>query len=92
MRSTSERTKDTPWNWPIRSWNNGDSTDHVAIDSTVLPDLSVGPPHKIGCELRGVNVEEAHDPTDFVAVMLPREPISESQRQAAHDTTLLGQC
>jgi hypothetical protein len=64
----------------------GTDDPNAAIHATVTA------PHKIGCELRGVNVEEAHDLTDFAAVMPPREPISESQRQAAHDTTLLGQC
>lgn len=36
---------------------------------------AVTAPRKIGCELRGTNVDEAHDLTDFVAVMPPREPI-----------------
>jgi hypothetical protein len=83
-----EGTKDTLWNWPIRSWNNGGSTDHVAIDSTVLPDLSVGTLHKIGCALRGANVEEAHDLTDFLAAHAApgTNHLSTSHRQR---TTLL---
>lgn len=88
MRSTPEGTKDTLWNWPIRSWNNGGSTDHVAIDSTVLPDLSVETPHRMSCELRGANVEEAHDLTDFLAAHAA-PGTNHLSRSARQRTTLL---